>query len=169
MAAKDSNKKSRPDVGNQFETSAQGQATTEPQEMGYRDLFAAQDNIQFAIFPGDGAKKSVDKLLAYNQKSGPGNEAEFIVRLREVGEQIITGYPIGAELRSIESLSQLEILGAGHTPRSLSVFMLEHDLNWTSEVSLVSVDPKRHRLISHGYGPMPVVEAANPQYRPLLN
>ncbi len=167
MAAKDSNKKSRPDVGNQFETSAQGQATAEPEAMGYRDLFAAQDNIQFAIFPGDGAKKSVDELLAYN-KTGQG-EAEFIVRLREVGEQIITGYPVGAELRTIESLTQLEILGAGHTPRSLSLFMLEHELDWKSEVSLVSVDPKRHRLINSGYGPLHVVEAANPQYRPLLN
>jgi len=169
MAAKDSNKKSRPDVGNQFETSAQGHTEVEPQEMGYRDLFAAQDSIQFAIFPGDSAKNSVDELLAYNQKSGPGNEAEFIVRLREVGEQLISGYPVSAELRSIESLTPLEILGAGHTPRTLSAFMLEHDLDWKSEVSLVAVDPKRHRLINRGYGPMPVVEAANPHYRPLLN
>lgn len=169
MAAKDSNKKSRPDVGNQFETSAQGHIEAEPHEMGYRDLFAAQDSIQFAIFPGDSAKNSVDELLAYNKEVGPGNEAEYIVRLREVGEQLISGYPLGAEMRTIESLTPLEIMGAGHTPRTLSAFMLEHDLDWKSEVSLVAVDPKRHRLINRGYGPMPIVEAVNLQYKPVLN
>lgn len=137
-------------------------------EFGVAELVWAQRMVHLAMVPSPAAKAAVDEMLAENA-ADPQKSEVFWVHITSSPTHAVIGYATAAEVKRVEEITPLEIMGMGMSVPTFLAFAQYHGLSMQDEVSLLHLDPKRHEIVLLANGNMLTPILRNPGFKPVLH